>query len=210
MKDWFINSDFHKSQHFSKFLLDGLTYLFLEKFGGTVMTFDYLLSASTTPLNQFINRCDEELLELHPISLDSRHRIVEDILSQLPSFYNESDGESIGGKSLTSVLKKVCKVKSLKELRYKDCAKAPLHLYAMDKLCPIPKKQNFMIVDPLRYNLVLKKLEEADGNVGLKLWSDFNLDIPSWGSKNFTTAFYKLAQNSCPLTLQTMGKNAHF
>ena len=42
-KNWFVESDFQKSEHFQKFLNDALTYTFLYKFGGTVSSFDILL-----------------------------------------------------------------------------------------------------------------------------------------------------------------------
>ncbi len=43
MKKWFLYSDFQNSNYLAEFLEHALTYTFLYKFGGTVISFDILL-----------------------------------------------------------------------------------------------------------------------------------------------------------------------
>lgn len=54
--DWLLESNFHMLPNGDIFLTQALTYLFLNKFGGTVLTFDTILIKSITALGQLITR----------------------------------------------------------------------------------------------------------------------------------------------------------
>ncbi len=53
---WLLETDFHKLPDADVFLTQVLSYLFLHKFGGSVLTFDTILVKSITPLGQFVAR----------------------------------------------------------------------------------------------------------------------------------------------------------
>ncbi len=55
---WLLESNFHREEggRAGEFLAQALSYLFLIRFGGTVLDFDTILSKSVTTLGQFIAR----------------------------------------------------------------------------------------------------------------------------------------------------------
>ncbi len=56
---WLLESNFHREEEGGRageFLAQALSYLFLIRFGGTVLDFDTILSKSVTTLGQFIAR----------------------------------------------------------------------------------------------------------------------------------------------------------
>ena len=71
MKEWYLNSDFHKSEHMEEFLLAALSYIFLHKFGGTVLSFDILLRRRIGSKGPFLTRCrDDDIVELYPMTIE--------------------------------------------------------------------------------------------------------------------------------------------
>jgi hypothetical protein len=75
-KEWFISSDFQKTDQFSKYLENAITYAFLDKFGGTVLNFDYLLLRSITSLGESVGRCNAHWIEPQPLTINSRHPLL--------------------------------------------------------------------------------------------------------------------------------------
>ena len=88
-KEWFINSDFQNTDQFSKYLENALTYAFLDKFGGTALSFDYLLLHSITSLGQSVGRCNTNWIEPQPLTINSRHPV----LYEFQVFFNYANVE---------------------------------------------------------------------------------------------------------------------
>jgi len=59
----------------------------------------------------------------------------------------------------------------------------------------------------LTTELILKKLSEINP-IALKLWPEKNKKS-DWGSEKFATAFYKLAQNLCPMVHRQLGSGQY-
>jgi hypothetical protein len=78
MKDWFVQSDFHKTDYMDQFLATALTYAFLYKFGGTVATFDVFFRRPIRASGQFLSRCTEDdVIEQYPITLEAKHPFLQ-------------------------------------------------------------------------------------------------------------------------------------
>ena len=75
-KEWFIKSDFQKTEQFPRYLENSITYAFLDKFGGTVLSFDYLLLRSITGLGESVGRCNDNWVEPQPLTSNSRHPLL--------------------------------------------------------------------------------------------------------------------------------------
>jgi hypothetical protein len=207
MKRWFMDSNFHKQDHMVRYLDAALSYVFLHKFGGTVLSFDLLLRKSIAPMGEFLARCAEDEVVPYPVTLNSRHEFLENLLTEFGNNFDPGRADSMAASFLTDRLKKLCKVAFVNELQYKECKKGAKVLPA-DWFCPVAEDKSWMIYDPVRAKLVLKTLEEA-GSYGLRLWSDATGEYDNWGAANFTTAFYRLAEERCPLIVQSLGQR-HF
>jgi hypothetical protein len=100
----------------------------------------------------------------------------------------------------------------MKQLLYKQCHKAP-RILPVETFCPIHGAHHWKLFDTSRSKLVLQKIHESN-SFGVKLWIAMKIsndhDDANLGSSNFTTAFYQLAKNYCPLTVQLLGQNRHF
>ncbi len=209
VKDWFVDSDFHKSTHRDAFLGHALTYVFLYKFGGTALNFDVLLNQPIDTLGQFLSRCSEDNIDVYPLTLNSRHPLLTDLLEQMPVQFDKDDPNSIGSKFITNRLKKLCRVSFIKELLYKECSHSSANVLSTSAFCPIEEEKHKSIVDMVRAKLVVKRVEE-ESSYGVKLWSDLNSDVGDWGSSTNKTAFFRLAFDSCPLMIQSLGSTRHF
>ena len=73
---------------------------------------------------------------------------------------------------------------------------------------PVPEAQYLKLYDPARAKLVLKKIEEAQ-SFGVKLWTSKS-GTENLGSANFTTTFYKLAEEKCPMNVRLLDGNKSF
>ena len=56
MKDWLLDSNFHLLDDMPEYLSHALAYIFLYKFGGAVLNFDYLLTEPIGTLGNFLSR----------------------------------------------------------------------------------------------------------------------------------------------------------
>ena len=74
-----MNSDFHQTTDFPKYLENAITMTFLDKFGGTVTSFDYLFLRSITKLGEAAGRCNVNWLEPQPLTMNSRHPLLFDL-----------------------------------------------------------------------------------------------------------------------------------
>jgi hypothetical protein len=190
-----------------QYLDAALSYSFLHKFGGTALSFDLLLTKSVAPMGQFMARCGSDEVIPYPLSLHSRHEFLEDALTEFGNYFDADKADSTGAAFVTERLKKLCKVAFVDELQYKECKKSAKVLPA-DWFCPVAEDKHWMIFDPVRAKLVLTTLEEA-GSYGLRLWTAATGEYVNWGGSNFTTAFYRLAEERCPLIVQSLGQG-HF
>ena len=97
----------------------------------------------------------------------------------------------------------------IKQLKYKDCKKVP-KILSPDQLCPFDGAQYKKLYDPLRTKLALKKIKESK-SFGIKLWRVKNKDDrKNMGSQSYNTTFFALANSTCPINVQLLGKNKHF
>ena len=121
MKEWYLNSNFHKSEHMEEFLLAALTYIFLQKFGGTVLSFDILLRKRIGSKGPFLSRCrDDDIVELYPITIELPiTAFVQDLMEQMSIHFNVDEPESIGSRLITRRLSELCGVNYIKDLEYK-------------------------------------------------------------------------------------------
>ena len=121
MKEWYLNSNFHKSEHMEEFLLAALTYIFLQKFGGTVLSFDILLRKRIGSKGPFLSRCrDEDAVELYPMTIEQPiTAFVQDLMDQMSLYYNAEEPDSIGSRLITRRLSELCGVSYIKDLEYK-------------------------------------------------------------------------------------------
>ena len=55
-----------------------MTYAFLDKFGGTVLSLDYLLLKPITVLGESVGQCNANWIEPQPLTINSRHPILYD------------------------------------------------------------------------------------------------------------------------------------
>ena len=78
-KRWFLNSEFHQTADFPKYLENAITMTFLDKFGGTVTNFEYLFLRSITKLGEAAGRCNVNWLEPQPLTMNSRHPLLFDL-----------------------------------------------------------------------------------------------------------------------------------
>ena len=77
----------------------------------------------------------------------------------------------------------------------------------VEMTCAIPERKGSQLFDPPRSELVLKKLSESN-SIAVKLWPEKNTKS-DWGSEKSTTAFYKLAQNLCPMVHRQLGSGQY-
>jgi hypothetical protein len=109
---------------------------------------------------------------------------------------------------MTSVIKERCKVDNIRDLKFKQCSKA-IKILEPNDFCPFPQFKHWMIVDPSYTNLVKKRLEEHQ-NYAIRLWNKMNDRVESWGNPNFTTPFYALAEQKCPMVFQLCSSSGRF
>ena len=104
-----------------EFLLAALTYIFLQKFGGTVLSFDILLRKRIGSKGPFLSRCrDEDAIELYPITIEQPiTAFVQDLMEQMSLYYNAEEPDSIGSRLITRRLSELCGVSYIKDLEYK-------------------------------------------------------------------------------------------
>jgi hypothetical protein len=202
IKQWFIESGFHKLNDMDEYLNSALTYAILHKFGGIVLNFDVLLRRSVTSLGQFLSRCSEDELATYPLSLNSKHPLLQDLLQQLGLHYDPNDYRSVGTRLVTERVKYLCHVDFVNELVYRQCASSP-PLRPVADFCPLEEAKHWMLFDRFRTKLVKKRLEEHE-SYGVRLWRGASNGLASWGAANDSTAAYELAKESCPFTLMVV------
>ena len=66
-----------------------------------------------------------------------------------------------------------------------------------------------MIVDPSYANLIKHRLDEHQSSA-IRLWNKMNERVESWGNPDFTTPFYKLAEEKCPMVFQLCSSSGRF
>ena len=207
MKNWFIHSDFHKSNYSAIFLNNVLSYVFVKKFGGTALDFDSLLLKPVTSLGEFLVKISENDLESHPFHFNLNNDFVTELIQNLPVDFNKNNSKSLGSILMTENLKKHCQVSFLKDLKFKFCSKAP-KLMSSEKFAPIEETQFKKIYDPQRTKLVLKKIQEFE-SFAIKLWT-FKSGTENLGSSRLNTTFYHLAKEKCPYSYKILPANKHF
>ena len=191
----------------SQYLDHALSLIFLQKFGGTILTFDSLILRPIGSLGSFMARSKENQLETYPMTFTSRHPLIEELLADFARKFRPDSHHSVGRDLMKQTLVDLCKVETMKELVFKEC-KMAVKLMEVSAFCPVEEEKHWTIFDPKRTKLVMKALER-ENSLGLKLWNDATKDIQNWGSKDDQTAFYKLAVEKCPLITESIGKN-HF
>ncbi len=190
------------------FLAQALTYLFLHRFGGTVLGFDTILLEPVTSLGQFVARCDEEeRVVTHPATVDAGNPLLAEVLSSAAGAFDPTRPEETGGRLVASKLREACGVRYLKELRFRDC---PIGVKATSPstFCPVEEEKHWMLLDPSRERLVSSRMRGGgEGDVrGLRLWSEHNAAFSDWGSRARPTAVFQAAEKACPLVVQVMGE----
>ncbi len=150
------------------------------------------------------------MVESHPLTLDSRHPILTELLESALAAFNPEDERATGGRLIGKKVKEMCRVDYLKELRFKECPEAKIKVAQPHVFCPVEEEKHWMLLDTNRATLVLRRMEEAAQGEevrGLKLWSRHNGDFDSWGSSNRTSAVFEVAGMACPLMMQALGPN---
>ena len=122
--------------------------------------------------------------------------------------YTTNSTQSIGRELMTSVIKEKCRVKHIRDLKFKYCKKA-INILEPKHFCPFPQFKHWMIVDPSYVNLVTNKLEEQK-SYAIKLWTNMNHRVESWGNAGLITPFYSLAEKKCPMVFQLCGPTDRF
>jgi len=184
-----------------------LTYVFLDVFGGIVLSLDDLLLKPISSLGQFVASYEEEKLAAYPITLDAKSSFLGLLLEGISE---AEEGDDLGGRLMKrTLLYRMCNVASMKELQYADCPGAP-RVARPEAFCPIGEDQYWSLLDPYRLKLVTRTLAE-EGSYGVKTWPEWQPDEGNWGSAKFVTPFYALAAEKCPLlTRFAVGSDGHF
>ena len=207
IKNWFINSDFQKSQYSALHLDQVLSYAILKKYGGISLNFDTLLIRHIVGLDEFLVRSPEDGIESHPLGIHHNHQMFDALLNLLSKNYDGNSSSCIGSQLLAQTAKEECQVEFIKQLDYKQCRKLP-KILPSTHFVPIEEKHYRKLYDPARTKLVLKTIKEHQ-SYGLKLWT-LKPMTDNLGSRYFNTTFYALANQFCPMNVRLLGPNRHF
>ena len=209
LEQWFTQSGFQLNpDQIEHHLTNVLTYIFLYRFGGTVLTFDLLLRKPIGSLGSFLSKCPEEdTVDILAASLPKKHPLMAEAMEQLMSYHNSRDARSTGSKLLTDRIKLGCGVSFIQELRYKECRLLG-GVKLVETLCPVARDKYWTIYDPARAKLLARKTEED--NHGVRLWREKADEIELWGGEDSKSFFYNVASDACPLTSQVLGRKKIF
>ena len=100
----------------------------------------------------------------------------------------------------------------IKQLVFKQCHKSAKML-STNVFCPFDRGHYSNLYDTNRVKLSLRKISEIRKEVvGIKLWTAIlsREARSNMGGLNHTTAFYSMAKEACPVTIQVMGSKSNF
>ena len=126
----------------------------------------------------------------------------------LKEYYSLNSTHSIGRQMMTNVIKERCKVDHIRDLKFKQCSKA-IRILEKNDFCPFPQFKHWMVVDPSYAKLIKRKVDEHQ-SYAFRLWNRMNDRVDTWGSPDFKTPFYKLAEEKCPMVFQLCGPSGRF
>jgi len=196
--NWFIYSNWHKSESRSEQLRLALSLLFLMDYGGTTLSFG-VIHLKRLPYS--IGECESERVGVDVLSFDREAQFVHYVVDALAKNYSSIE---LNSRGFTTTLLELCKTETLKEMRFQDCRVLPWNgnqLAEPSVYCPIEKKDHWIIFDEKRVKLARRKVDSK--SVTLNIWLKYSAPLKVWASSQFKSLMFELGSAECPLIFQS-------